>query len=63
MKAFDGRIRNKVLRSATVVRDAATAFMAKIAFVFSREHKVFYDDLDKALEWLKPARPVAMAGS
>ncbi|MGZ8853963.1 MAG: hypothetical protein ACXW2X_11270 [Thermoanaerobaculia bacterium] len=61
MKKFDGRIRDKVLRSATVVRDAGTAFMAKVAFVFSREHKVFYGDLDKALTWLRAAQPVEEA--
>jgi len=58
MKSFDGRIRDMVLRSATVVRDAGTAFMAKVAFVFSREHKVFYGDLDEALTWLQAAKPV-----
>ena len=52
MKAFDSRIRGTVTRSATLVRDAMTAFMAKVAFVLSRDHKVFYNDLNKALEWL-----------
>jgi hypothetical protein len=53
MKAFDSRIRSRVVRSATVVRDAMTAFMAKVAFSLSREHRVFYDDLDAAYAWLK----------
>lgn len=53
MKAFDGRIRNRVVRSATVVRDAMTAFLSKVAFALSRNHKVFYDDLQRAVEWLK----------
>jgi hypothetical protein len=53
MKAFDERIRPRVTRSATAVRDAATAFMAKLAFALSREHKVFYDDLRAAYDWLE----------
>jgi hypothetical protein len=53
MKSFDGRIRNSVVRSATVVPDPSTAFMAKVAFVFSRNHKVFYHDLEAAYAWLK----------
>lgn len=57
MKAFDARIQSRLVRSATVVRDAKTAFMAKIAFVLSRDHKVFYNDLDKALEWLGVRAP------
>ena len=52
MKAFDGRIRSRVVRSATVVHDATTAFMAKVAFALAREHKVFYDDLQAAYAWL-----------
>lgn len=52
MKSFDARIQPRVVRSATVVRDALTAFMAKVAFVLSRNHRVFYDDLQKALAWL-----------
>ena len=55
MKRFDGRIRAKVVRSATVVRDAMTAFLSKIAFALSREHKVFYDDMQKAVQWLNEA--------
>jgi hypothetical protein len=51
MKAFDSRIARRIGRSATVVRDATTAFCAKIAFVFSR-HRVFYDDIDAARAWL-----------
>ena len=53
MKAFDGRIRTRVARSATVVRDPTTAFLSKVAFVFSRNHRVFYDDLDAAYAWLR----------
>ena len=53
MKSFDGRIRSRVVRSATVVKDATTAFMAKVAFALAREHKVFYDDLDAAYSWLE----------
>jgi SpoIIAA-like len=53
MKAFDSRIASRVARSATVVKDAMTAFCAKIAFVFTREHRVFYHDLDAARAWLR----------
>lgn len=52
MKNFDSRIAKKITRSATVVSDAGTAFCAKIAFVFSREHKVFYHDIESAIAWL-----------
>ena len=52
MKKFDGRIRAHVFRSATVVRDATTAFLSKVAFALAREHKVFYNDLDAAYRWL-----------
>jgi hypothetical protein len=55
MKKFDSRIRHLVRRSATVVPDAMTAFMAKVAFALSRDHKVFYGDLDAALRWLSEA--------
>ena len=59
MKSFNSRIQPRVVRSATVVSDAKTAFMAKVAFVLSRDHKVFYNDLDKALEWLNAKKPVS----
>ena len=52
MKAFDARVQPRVVRSATLVPDAMTAFMAKVAFALSRDHKVFYNDREKALEWL-----------
>lgn len=55
MKAFDKRVQPLILRSATVVSDAKTAFMAKVAFVFSRDHKVFYADRDGAVKWLDEA--------
>lgn len=57
MKAFDGRIRDSVVRSATVVPEAGTAFMAKIAFALSRNHKVFYHDLKAAYAWLRNEQP------
>jgi hypothetical protein len=53
MKAFDNRIRMKVSRSATAVRDPMTAFLSRVAFALSRNHRVFYDDLDAAYEWLR----------
>jgi hypothetical protein len=53
MKAFDGRIRTRVARSATVVRDPMTAFLSQVAFVMSRNHRVFYDNLDAAYVWLR----------
>ncbi len=52
MKSFDSRIASRVVRCATVVKDAATAFCAKLAFVFTREHRVFYHDIDGARAWL-----------
>lgn len=55
MKAFDHRVRTRVVRSATVVRDPGTAFMAKVAFALSREHRVFYHDLQAAYDWLAGA--------
>jgi hypothetical protein len=53
MKSFDKRIRLSVARSATAVRDPATAFLSKVAFALSRNHRVFYDDLDAAYAWLR----------
>ncbi len=53
MKSFDKRIKDKVEKSATVVPSATTAFMASIAFVLSKNHKVFHKDLKGAEEWLK----------
>jgi hypothetical protein len=60
MKAFDGRIRDSVVRSATVVPEAGTAFMAKIAFALSRNHKVFYHDINAAYSWLRNEGAEAM---
>lgn len=53
MKNFDSRIAKKITRSATVVSNAGTAFCAKIAFVFTREHRVFYHDMESAMAWLR----------
>jgi hypothetical protein len=53
MKAFDTRVGPRVSRSATVVHDAMTAFTAKVAFALSRNHRVFYDDLEAAYRWLE----------
>jgi len=53
MQAFDKRIKDKVEKSATVVPTATTAFMAAIAFVLSKNHKVFYNDFEGAEKWLK----------
>lgn len=53
MKNFDSRIAKKITRSATVVSNAGTAFCAKIAFVFTREHRVFYHDMESAMTWLR----------
>ncbi len=53
MKAFDSRISSRVSRSATVVRDATTAFLSKVAFALSSNHRVFYDDIDAAYTWLR----------
>lgn len=54
MKAFDGRIQPRIVRSATVVGDAMTAFAAKVAFALSRDHRVFYNDRAAAI-WLAAA--------
>ncbi|MCG6551103.1 MAG: STAS/SEC14 domain-containing protein [Candidatus Magnetominusculus sp. LBB02] len=53
MKAFDAKIRDKIQKSATLVPGAATAFFASIAFILSKNHKIFHKDLDAALAWLK----------
>ena len=63
MKTFDARVQPLILRSATVVRDPMTAFMAKVAFVFSRDHRVFYDDLEAAKRWLNEAVDAAKRAS
>lgn len=52
MKAFDGRVRSQVIACATVVSDAMTAFMSKVAFALARNHRVFYNDLQGAIAWL-----------
>jgi hypothetical protein len=52
MKRFDAELRGSVDRAATLVPAAATAFMAKIAFAFTKSHKVFYRDREAALAWL-----------
>jgi hypothetical protein len=53
MKSFDAKIKDKVEKSATVVPGAATALKASIAFVLSRRHKVFHNDMAAAVVWLK----------
>ncbi|MBF0516203.1 MAG: STAS/SEC14 domain-containing protein [Nitrospirae bacterium] len=53
MKAFDAKIRDKIQKSATVVPGATTAFFASIAFILSKNHKVFHNDLEAALSWLR----------
>lgn len=55
MKAFDSKIHSRIRRSATVVANAMTAFAAKVAFVLSREHRVFYNDRAGAISWLQKA--------
>ena len=59
MKSFDSRIASRVTRCATVVADPTTAFCAKVAFVFTREHRVFYNDRDAAIAWLNAGNPAA----
>jgi hypothetical protein len=63
MKAFDKRVQPRILRSATAVSDAKTAFMAKVAFVFARDHRVFYADREGALRWLQEAVTAAQRKS
>ena len=55
MRSFDGRVRPRVLRCATAVSDAMTAFMSKVAFALAREHRVFYGDRERAMAWLQEA--------
>lgn len=55
MKAFDSKIQSRIKRSATVVANAMTAFAAKVAFVLSRDHRVFYNDRAAAIAWLQAA--------
>lgn len=52
MKKFDSEVGHRLDACATVTQDAATAFMAKIAFVFTPNHHVFYNDLAGAKAWL-----------
>ena len=53
MKAFDDKIRHKIKKSATVVPGAGTAFKATISFVLANNHKIFYNDLQEAVDWIK----------
>ncbi|MCI4624449.1 MAG: STAS/SEC14 domain-containing protein [Candidatus Magnetoovum sp. WYHC-5] len=53
MQSFDAKIKEKVQKSATVVPGATTAFMASISFVLSQNHKVFHNNLEGAINWLK----------
>lgn len=52
MRNFASEIQPSVVRMATLVPSTATAVMAKVAFATIRSHKVVYNDLDKALDWL-----------
>ncbi len=53
MKKFDMEIGSRLSACATVTSDPTTAFMAKMAFIFTPNHKVFYNQLDEALAWLQ----------
>ncbi|KJR43700.1 hypothetical protein MCHI_000403 [Candidatus Magnetoovum chiemensis] len=53
MQNFDAKIRQRVVRSATVVPGAGTAFKASIAFAKSKNHRVFHNDYESAVIWLK----------
>ena len=53
MKSFDDRVRSRVVCCATVVKDAMTAFLSKVAFALARNHRVFYNDLAAATAWLR----------
>lgn len=52
MKKFDSEISRKMVACATVTSDPTTAFMAKLAFIFTPKHEVFYNKLDEAKLWL-----------
>ena len=53
MKKFDASIRPLLDRAATVVLKSSTAFMARAAFAFTKDHRVFYQSRDEALQWLR----------
>lgn len=53
MRRFDAEIRDRVAKSATIVSNAAIAFLAKVAFAASRNHTVFYGDTEEALAWVR----------
>ena len=53
MKTFDDTIRDKIKKSATVVPGPGTAFKANIAFILANNHKIFYNNLQEAVDWLK----------
>jgi hypothetical protein len=53
MQEFDKLVRERVNKSATVVSGAESAFKAELSFVLSKNHQIFYNDLQKAMEWLK----------
>lgn len=52
MKKFDMEIGKYMKACATVTSDPTTAFMAKLAFIFTPNHQVFYNNLDEAKQWL-----------
>lgn len=49
---LDGQLGDLKLRRAIVVPDTRIAYLARIAF-FEGEDRVFYDDVDAALAWLR----------
>jgi hypothetical protein len=53
MKKFDSEVGSKLSACATVTSDSTTAFMAKMAFIFTPNHKVFYNNLNEAISWLQ----------
>lgn len=61
MKQFDQEIGPKLNACATVTSNPATAFMAKLAFIFTPNHRVFYNQLDEAKTWLMASRQLQVA--
>lgn len=53
MKEFKKEIQPYIHKTATFTQDSSTAFKARIAFEHAADHKVFYEDKDSAIKWLK----------
>lgn len=52
MKKFDSKVGSHLTASATVTSNSTTAFMSKLAFIFTPNHQVFYNNVEEAKKWL-----------